>query len=179
MSAVAVASLEVLSDLPIPLERGGFMRNLLRELAGTLQEVAGFEDANGFVSVAGQRIGEELNDNYRIGLDVPALSREQVAAVLVDLTRRIGGDFYVIEQDDDKIVLGNRACPFAAQVVGRPALCMMTSNIFGVIAGENLGYAKVTLERTIAQGSPECRVTIHLRATPEAEAAVGREYFQA
>jgi predicted ArsR family transcriptional regulator len=179
MSAAAVASLEVLSDLPVALQRDTFLRTLLRELAGTLQDVVGVEEAQGFVSVVGQRLGEELNETYRVGLGVEQLSREQVAAVLVDMQRRVGGDFYVIDQDDDKIVLGNRACPFAGKVAGRPALCMMTSNVFGVIAGENLGYAKVAIDRSIAYGHPECRVTIHLRATPQTEAAAGREYYQA
>src|SRR5262245_29101370 len=106
MSAAAVASLEDLSDLPVPLERDVFMRSLLRELAGTLQEIVGLDEASGFVSVVGQRIGEELNETYRIGLGIDRLSREQVAAVLVDVQRRIGGDFYVVDQDDEKIVLG-------------------------------------------------------------------------
>ena len=97
-----------------------------------------------------------------------ALTREQVADVLVDLKRRIQGDFYVIEQDDEKIVLGNRACPFAEKVVGRPALCMMTSNVFGVIAAENLGYAKVVLERDDRPGRPGCRVVVYLKPTAEA-----------
>jgi hypothetical protein len=100
-----------------------------------------------------------------------------VAEVLVDLERRIQGDFYVVEQTDEKIVLGNRACPLADQVLDRPAFCMMTSNIFGVIAAENLGYAKVVLEETIARGAPGCRVVIHLKPTAEAEAVQGREYF--
>ena len=43
---------------------------------------------------------------------VNILSREQVRDVLVDLKRRIQGDFFVIEEDEGKIVLGNRACPF-------------------------------------------------------------------
>jgi hypothetical protein len=55
---------------------------------------------------------------------------------------------------------------------------MMTSNVFGVIAAENLGYAKVVLEKTIAVGDDRCRVVVHLSATPEAEAANGREYFR-
>jgi hypothetical protein len=101
-----------------------------------------------------------------------------VRDVLVDLKRRIRGDFYVIAEDDEKIVLGNRACPFADKVAGRPALCMMTSNVFGVIAAENLGYAKVSLEQTIAEGHPGCRVVVYLRPTPAAEQAKGREYFQ-
>lgn len=98
--------------------------------------------------------------------------------MLVDLKRRIRGDFYIIDEDDDKIVLGNRACPFAEKVLGRPAMCMMTSNVFGVIAAENNGYAKVVLEETIARGAPGCRVVVHLKPTSEAEAASGREYFK-
>jgi hypothetical protein len=65
-----------------------------------------------------------------------------VADALVDLKRRIGGDFFVIEQGDDKIVLGNRRCPFGEMVEGRASICMMTSNVFGSIIADNLGFAK-------------------------------------
>jgi predicted ArsR family transcriptional regulator len=166
-------------DLPIPLERDVFLRTLIRELAGTLQDVVGMEEASGFISVVGQRVGEQINDGYRNALAVSNLSRQQVGDVLVDLKRRIQGDFFVIEESDEKIVLGNRACPFAEKVVGRPALCMMTSNVFGVIAAENLGYAKVSLEQTIAQGDPVCRVVVYLKPTEEAGRADGREYLRA
>ena len=99
--------------------------------------------------------------------------------MLVDLKRRIQGDFFIIEEDDDKIVFGNRACPFAEKVVGRPALCMMTSNVFGSIAAENLGYAKVVLEQAIARGDSGCRVVVHLKPSEAAQQATGREYFKA
>lgn len=98
--------------------------------------------------------------------------------MLVDLKRRIEGDFYVISQDDEKIVLGNHACPFGDRVHGRPALCMMTSNVFGSISASNLGYAKVALEETIATGSPGCRIVVHLKPTAEAARSDGREYFK-
>jgi predicted ArsR family transcriptional regulator len=167
-----------IKDLAIPLERDVFLRTLIRELAGTLQEVVGLEETAGLISIVGQRLGDQINESYRSALGVERLSRAQVAEILVDLERRIQGDFYVIEQTDEKIVLGNRACPFAERVIDRPALCMITSNIFGVIAAENLGYAKVVLEETIARGAPGCRVVIYLRPTAEAEAVQGREYFQ-
>jgi predicted ArsR family transcriptional regulator len=174
----SVSILQVLQGLPVPLERDVFLRTLIRELAGTLQEVVGLEEASGFVSVVGQKVGEQINATYKAALAVPELSRDQVAAVLVDLKRRIQGDFFILEEDEEKIVFGNRACPFAEKVIGRPAMCMMTSNVFGGIAAENLGYAKVVLEETIAEGDPGCRVVVHLKPTPEAEAAVGREYFK-
>jgi predicted ArsR family transcriptional regulator len=171
-------ALPVLSNLDIPLERDVFLRTLLRELSGTLQDVVGLDEAAGFVSVVGQRIGEQINGQYKSVLQVPELDREQVAAVLVDLKRRIQGDFYIIEADEEKIVLGNRACPFGEKVIDRPALCMMTSNVFGVIAADNLGYAKVVLEETIARGDGGCRVIVHLKPTLEAQAQGGREYFK-
>ena len=173
-----VTALPLVSELPIPLERDVFLRTLLRHLAGTLQNVVGLEEASGFISVVGQEMGDEMNRGYKSALAVDSLTREQVADVLVDLKRRIRGDFYVVEQDDEKIVLGNRACPFAEKVVGRPALCMMTSNVFGSIAAENLGYAKVVIEAAIARGDDGCRVVVHLKPTTAAEAAQGREYFK-
>lgn len=168
-----------IAEADVPLERDVFLRNLLRELAGTLQEVVGLDEAAGFVSVVGQRIGERIDRDYRSALSLPRLDRAQVAQVLVDLKRRIQGDFFVISEDDDKIVLGNRACPFGDKVLDRPALCMMTSNVFGVIAAENLGYAKVAIEEAIARGDVGCRVVIYLRPGAHADAADGREYLQA
>lgn len=166
-------------DLPLPLERDVFLRTLVRELAGTLQDVVGMAEASGFVSVVGRRVGDWINEEYRRALALPSLSRQQVADVLVDLKRRIQGDFYVVAEDDEKIVLGNRMCPFGDKVIGRPALCMMTSNVFGVIAADNLGYSKVVIEESIAQGAAGCRVVVYLKPTAEAQAAVGREYFGA
>lgn len=165
-------------QLPVNLNRDVFLRTLLRHLAGTLQDVVGTDEASGFVSVVGQHIGDEINAAYTQALAVDQLSRTQVADVLVDLKRRIQGEFFVIEQTDDKIVLGNRACPFAEKVIGRPALCMMTSNVFGSIAAQNLGYAKVVLEETIARGDAGCRVVVHLKPTREAGTATGREYVR-
>jgi hypothetical protein len=161
----------------VPLDRDLFLRSLIRELSGTLEDVVGLQEASGFVSVVGQTIGRQIDADYRRALGVGTLSREQVAAVCVDLKRRIGGDFHVLEQDEDRIVFGNRRCPFGEQVRGRPSMCMMTSDVFGSIAAENLGYGKVALEGTIARGDPGCRVVLYLRMTPASERAEGREYF--
>jgi len=165
------------ATLDMPLERDIFLRSLIRELAGTLQTVIGMEDAAGYISVVGVAIGEQMDSSYRSALAVDRLSRRQVADVLVDLKRRIEGDFHIIEEAGDRIVLGNRRCPFGDMVRDRPSLCMMTSNVFGHIASENLGYAAVDLEQTIADGHPGCRVVVYLRSD-DAVPATAREYFQ-
>lgn len=167
---------ESIKDADIPLERDMFLRSLLRELTGTLEEVVGLEEASGYISVVGGAIGEQIDGEYRKALAVDKLNREQVASVLVNLKRRINGDFYVIEEREDRIVLGNRRCPFGAYVEGRPSLCMMTSNVFGRIAADNLGYARVQVEESIAQGHDGCRVVVYLK--PSQDVAPGaREYF--
>jgi hypothetical protein len=143
-----------MKDLPLSLERDVFTRLLIRELSGTLQEVVGLEEASGFVSVVGQKIGDHIDREYKQALQVSRLSREQVRDVLVDLKRRIKGDFFVIEESEEKIVLGNRQCPFGDKVLDRPALCMMTSNVFGSIAAENIGYSKWNCRRRLPTTMP-------------------------
>lgn len=166
-------------DLDIALDRDMFFRTLIRGLAGTLEDVVGVRHASGYFSIVGQTVGEHINDEYRKALGTPQLSLPQVADTLVDLKRRIHGDFYVMEQSEEKIVMGNRECPFGNAVVGRESMCMMTSNVFGSITADNLGYARVELQETIARGAQGCRVVVHLKPSQEAETAPSREYFRA
>jgi predicted ArsR family transcriptional regulator len=175
---MASAPAQPADELPVELHRDLFLRKLLRELAGTLQDVVGIEEASGYITVVGRSIGQQIDSEYKKALSVDNLSREQVAQVLVDLKKRIQGDFFVIEETEDRIVFGNRVCPFGEMVRDRPSLCMMTSNVFGYIAAQNLGYAAVELEQTIAEGAPGCRVTVHLRPTDELAVST-REYFRA
>jgi len=137
----------------------------------------GLDQAAGFVSVVGRSIGDDINARYKRALRVEHLSRAQVAQVLVDLKQRIQGNFRIVHEDDDKLVLETTSCPFEDRVIGRPSLCMMTSNVFGTIASDNLGYAKVSLENTIAAGSDGCRVVVYLRDDADAGDAEGIEYF--
>lgn len=164
-------------NAPVPLARDPFLRSLIRELSGTLQNVVGLEEAAGFISVVGQRIGDQINAEYREALGVERLDEKQIPEVLVDLKRRINGGFYIIEQDNEKIVFGNTKCPFEDKVLGRPSMCMMTSNVFGSITAENLGYARVQLEETIAEGAPGCRVVVWTKPTEDDGDVTGREYF--
>ena len=102
-------------EAPLPLNRDIFLRNLIRQRSGLLEDVVGLQEAAGFVSVVGQRMGNQMDADYRAAVQVDKLSRRQVVEALVDLKRRIPGDFYIIEESDEKIVLGNRAYPFASK----------------------------------------------------------------
>ena len=166
-----------IADLDVPLERDVFLRNLLRELSGTLEEVVGFEEASGFISIVGQQIGDWINQTYREALNSDTLNQAQVVDVLIDLKKRIHGEFYLESIENDKLVLGNNCCPFEDKVEGRRSLCMMTSNVFGTITAENLGYAKVCLHETIAKGDKGCKIVVHLEDNEQARIDPGNEYF--
>ena len=161
----------------IALERDLFMRKMLRELTGTLENIVGLEEASSFVNSVGARMGEWIDNQYRDALGVEQLDPKQVANVFVDLKRRIGGDFYIVSIDQEKIVVGNRSCPFGEMAHDRPSLCMMTSNVFGRIAADNLGYARVELKETIAQRDKECRIVVHLKPL-EGSSPDEREYYK-
>lgn len=166
------------STLTLSIDSDIFLRSLLRELSGTLEEVVGLDEAAGFVSIVGQHLGEWMDREYRNALSTERLNLQQVSDVLVDLKKRINGGFYIISMDRDKIVLGNRCCPFGDKVLNRSSLCMMTSNVFGTVSAENLGYARVCLDNTIARGDKECKVTIHINQNNTATQDEGREYYK-
>ena len=160
----------------LPLEADVFMRRLLRELTETLEDVVGAESAAGYINTVGSAMGRWILSQYREAMDFDRLDPRQVAQVLVDLKRRIGGDFFIIEVTEDRIVVGNRRCPFGEMAAGQPALCMMTSNVFGRVTADNLGYARVDLQETIAKGAQACRIVVYLdpdRDAPRDE----REYW--
>lgn len=176
--AKSVSETVAAADLPVTLNRDHFLRTLLRHLSGTLEEVVGLDEARGFVSLVGQQVGDLLNQDYCQALGTDKLNAEQVVQVLIDLKRRINGDFFVESVSEDSIVLRNRRCPFGDKVLDRNSLCMMTSSVFGTVVAENLGYAKVHLDETIAKGDKNCRVVINLTDTAPAVPSPGVEYFQ-
>jgi predicted ArsR family transcriptional regulator len=107
---------------------------------------------------------------------VDALSPEQIADLYVRLKAAIDGDFYVVEISEERIVLGNRRCPFGDVVRRAPGLCRMTSSVFGGIAARNTGGASVVLEERIAVGDPECRVAVWLTGAQRGRWGAAHDY---
>ncbi|UWQ22947.1 methanogen output domain 1-containing protein [Jannaschia sp. W003] len=161
----------------IALDRDVFFRRMLRELAGTIEAIVGVREASGYVAAVGAAMGDWINAAYHAEMGPEDFDLKTVAEVFVDLKRRIDGGFYVESVAHDQIVLGNTRCPFGDDVHGRPSLCMMTSNVFGRIAADNLGYARVQLDATIARGDPRCMIVVHL-VPREGVRPDEREYFR-
>lgn len=165
------------AKVEIDLDRDLFFRKMLRELAGTIEAIVGMEEANGYVAAVGAAVGDWINEAYHAEMGPDDFDMHVVAAVFVDLKSRIDGGFAIESVSPERIVLVNSKCPFGRDVAGRPSLCMMTSNVFGRIAADNLGYARVELKETIAKGDPGCHIVVHLKPRPDV-AASAREYFR-
>lgn len=155
-------------------EQTVFFNAIIGHLSGLLEEVIGLKEAEGFISTVGGALGEEMSQRYPAVPDTA--TPDHIASILVDLKARIKGDFSVISADEEEIVFVARQCPFGEQVVGRPSLCMMTTNVFGRIVADRNGYAHVKIDRSIARGDPGCRVVVALKLQDMAPSD-GLEFF--
>ncbi|HSE70429.1 MAG TPA: ATP-binding protein [Nocardioidaceae bacterium] len=149
-----------------------FLRALVVQLAQTLERQHGPDAAEAAVAQVGADVGGQMEAEYRAAEDIVGrMTPQQMAHCYVRLKHAIDGGFYVIEADEDKVVLGNTRCPFGEAVRRAPSLCRMTSSVFGGIAARNSDEPiAVLLEERIAVGDPGCRVVVYLRE-PAGEAS--------
>lgn len=176
------------SSLPAPQEarpdgtfgRESFLRALVVQLAEAVERNEGPDAAAAAIAQVGADVGGRMEDEYRRVEGITGeLDSAQIADLYVRLKAALDGDFYVIDADPERIVLGSRACPFGEVVRRAPGLCRMTSSVFGGIAARNTGGASVVLEERIALGDPECRVVVWLRGARRGQWGAAHEYAAA
>lgn len=173
----------LLPGLEEALATGGFgkeafLRALVVQLAQAVERNGGPALAEACVTQVAIDVGSQMEAEYRAATAVvDRLDPSQLADCFVRLKHAIDGGFYIIEIDSDRIVLGNTQCPFGDVVRKAPALCRMTSAVFGGIAANSHEESTVVLEERIAVGDPECRVVIHLG--PAGEAIPAAHHYRA
>lgn len=151
--------------------RDSFLRALVVQLAQSVESLQGPGVAEAVVAQVGTDVGGRIEETFRAARGIDGdLDVDQISSLLVELKAAIGGDFFVIDANDDRIILGNNRCPFGEAVMMAPTLCRMTSSVFGGIARRNRGAAAVDLEERIAVGDRQCRVTVWL-TEPDPERA--------
>ncbi len=170
--------MDVAFQTPIALDRDVFMRRLISSLGYLNESILGSDIAGAYIMNVGLSMGAAIELEYKKawGVDRP-LTVDEYAHVIVDLKQKIQGNFSLVSKDENKVVVQTTSCPFDEFVRQSPSLCFMTSSVFGGIAARNFGYGKTALHQRIALGDPGCYVTVFLRRTPEAEAAIGKEYY--
>jgi anti-sigma regulatory factor (Ser/Thr protein kinase) len=157
--------------------REAFLRALVVQMAQSVDELDGPDRAQAVVAQVGADVGGRMEEEFRAALGLhDDLTPEQLGSCFTRLKHAIGGGFSVESISDGHIVLVNDRCPFGEQVRRAPALCRMTSSVFGGIAARNSEHeAVVVLEERIAVGDPGCRVHVLLDPPPD-QHALGHRY---
>lgn len=161
----------------VSLNRDLFMRTLLVDISYLLENNLGTRWLQQYIGQVGLSMGAWIEEQYRnvCGLE-GALTPQQFAEIIVDLKRRIGGEFTIENVSAKAVTVASATCPFGDIVRRSPGLCRMTSSVFGGIAARNFGYGKVFIRRSIARGDKRCEVKVFLDRSAEALSAPGDEY---
>ncbi len=158
-----------------------FLRALVVQMARAVEFRHGPDAAEAVVAQVGADVGGQMELEYRRAAEVVgAMTPEQIGDCYVRLKHAIDGGFRVVEADEHQIVLVNDRCPFGDVVQLAPALCRMTSSVFGGIAARNSsGPVAVLLEERIAVGDPGCRVVVALDASGDVDRDAAHVYRRA
>jgi len=124
----------------------------------------------------GLSAGACFESTYReeLGLTGP-LSVDQYTDLIISLKNKIGGNFSLSTSRSGFVHVVNTQCPFGESVKQVPQLCAMTSSVFGGIAANNFGYAKVALNKCISANDEICDVCIYTDKD-KASSVTGDEY---
>ena len=151
--------------VPVTLSKEGYLKDLTLNISAEFND----EASRRKIKRAAISIAKDIGEMYKRFHGVEKLNYSQVVDSLIDAQRKIGGNFAFAERGEDVIVFKNIKCPFGERVRKAPGLCATTSALCGVMVARNLGYSKVVLKRTIAEGSNECLIYVYLNKTKEAE----------
>lgn len=151
--------------------REEFLNVLIGSLCETIENVVGMDDAEAFIGIVGRRMGQSQLARMP---GARGKSPEDIAQHLADFKESIGGKFRVHSIDGSRITFVNSSCPFADQAKGRPSLCKMTTNVFGRVAADASGYARVNVRQALARGDDQCLVTVDLEWNEDGD---GQEFY--
>jgi anti-sigma regulatory factor (Ser/Thr protein kinase) len=155
-----------------------FLRALVVQLSQAIESTHGPDAAEAAVAQVGTDVSWQMEAEFRQAEQVVGrMTPEQLGRCFVRLKHAIDGGFTVVEATPQRIVLENTDCPFGRSVLRAPALCRMTSSVFGGIAARNSSHpVSVLLEERIAVGDPACRVVVSLVPVPEDQAPFAHLY---
>ncbi len=155
-----------------------FLRALVVQLSQSVEANHGPDAAEAAIAQVGADIGGQMEKEFRLAEAVVGrMTPEQMGRCFVRLKHAIDGGFSVVEATAERIVLENTRCPFGDAVLRAPALCRMTSSVFGGIAARNThDDVAVLLEERIAVGDPGCRVVVSLAPPSPEESPFAHHY---
>jgi predicted ArsR family transcriptional regulator len=155
--------------IPVNINDKEFLRSMLLGTISSLDENTSKEA----IRKSALKIAKNIEELYKRFYDVEKLNLDQFCEAVVDVEKKIGGEFKVVEKSNNRVIFRVLSCPLTKC----PGMCTVTSTILGTLAAKSFGYSKVILKKTIARGSDNCYIIVHLKKSEESEKEKTTEYF--
>ena len=125
----------------------------------------------------GAKIGRDVASEYQRTHTVGRpFSREDFVRCIEHLGESWGCGYRKVEEETDRIEFCVGTCPLADAATQYPDICELENGIFGGIAGDELGFAKVCVNRSNGASPKYCRILVHITQTKRNLAAEGSVY---
>ena len=125
----------------------------------------------------GAKIGRDFAVEYQRTHKVGRpFSRADFVRCIEHLGESWGCGYKKVEEETDRIEFCVGTCPLADAATQYPDICELENGVFGGIAGEGLGFAKVGVSRSTGPSPKDCRILVHITRTKRNLAAEGSVY---
>ena len=145
--------------IPVDINQLRFLRELI---LGVCEKVDSKQMKDALEKTAHQ-IAKDISQLYRNFHGTNKLSKSQLIDSIMDAFNKLGANFSLVSETDEKITFRNTKCLFGTNIKKCPMLCTTTSVIIGTITADNLGYGQVELTKTIANKHSEDIITVYLK----------------
>src|SRR3989344_1767901 len=159
--------------IPVNFNRESFFQEITLQLVSNMDK----EHSKELLNKAGSALGKQIFELYRQFYGVEKLNVEQFAEAVLDVNKKIGAAFTVIEKIQDKIIFANTRSQFGEAAKSLPELSILTSSILGTMAVKSFGYAKVSMRKSIAKDN-EDYIIVYLKKTEESEKEKTTDYVE-
>lgn len=157
--------------IPVNLNKELFLKKITTYLASNIYKGEKKEALN----KAGLDLSNYLERIYKEHYRVEKLSFDQVIDVIVDVYKKVGGNFKIIEKDSKKLLLRCKKSPFGEDIADSFILFNINAGIMGGLISKSKGYCKVCL-KPASKDDGLYDILVFLKKNKESEEEEGVEY---
>ena len=126
------------------LDREMYLELVLSELFGTLNDIVGNVEAQGYFAVVGNKVGRRLNNIILQSYGTDRLDRDQLIEVFQFLCQRTNSDF-MTHGANNEVLEFRKVYPPSDIPVERSYVHSVASSVVGYIAAHSAGHVRVRL----------------------------------
>jgi len=150
---------------PAEISKEAILVDMIVDIAANLDE----NTASTAIRKAGIEAGKKIDKVYKQFYNTERLSLEQFSEVVMDVGKKLGAAFTIIEKGPEAVHFHNNKSILGEDAKKSPALGGILAGMLGTLAAKNFGYAKVVLSKSLARGDPYDDIIIFLKKTEESE----------